>query len=130
MPEGIQIDRKTGGEALPSGDPANAPAEAASNSQTAPEKSTQAKPEAVKTSSTNVEQAQKDTGLHTNGSTLDTTPRSLGKELQRLPSLDRDVSPATMPDGSHAQTSGDRGESYTPSTMSKFKNKLHFGGSK
>lgn len=36
MPEGIQIDRKTGGEALPSGDPANAPAEAASNSQTAP----------------------------------------------------------------------------------------------
>lgn len=47
-----------------------------------------------------------------------------------LKSLERDVSPGTMPDGSHAVTSGDRGESYEPSTMSKFKGKLGFGGKK
>jgi hypothetical protein len=47
-----------------------------------------------------------------------------------LKSLERDVSPGTMPDGSHAQTSGDRGESYEPSTLSKFKNKLGLGGKK
>jgi hypothetical protein len=47
-----------------------------------------------------------------------------------LKSFERDVSPGTMPDGSHAQTSGDRGESYEPSTLSKFKNKLGLGGKK
>jgi hypothetical protein len=52
----------------------------------------------------------------------------LTRHVLGLPSLERDVSPGTMPDGSHAQTSGDRGESYTPNTMSKLKNKLHIGG--
>lgn len=41
----------------------------------------------------------------------------------------RDVSPGTLPDGSHAQTAVDRGEAYEPSKMSKFKNKLGFGRS-
>ena len=39
----------------------------------------------------------------------------------------RDVSPGTRPDGSHAETAGDRGEVYEVSKMSKFKNKLGFG---
>ena len=41
----------------------------------------------------------------------------------------RDVSPGTLPDGSHAQTAEDRGEVYEASKMSKFKNKLGFGKS-
>lgn len=41
----------------------------------------------------------------------------------------RDVSPGTLPDGSHAQTAEDRGEVYEVSKMSKFKNKLGFGRS-
>jgi len=40
----------------------------------------------------------------------------------------RDVSPGTMADGSHAQTSGDRGESYEPSKgLNKLKGKLGIG---
>jgi len=50
-----------------------------------------------------------------------------GREAKRMISEHRDVSPGTMPDGSHAQTAGDRGEVYEPSKMSKFKNKLGFG---
>jgi hypothetical protein len=41
----------------------------------------------------------------------------------------RDVSPGTLPDGSHAQTAWDRGEVYEVSKLSKFKNKLGFGKS-
>jgi hypothetical protein len=41
----------------------------------------------------------------------------------------RDVSPGTLPDGSHAKTASDRGEVYEASKMSKFKNKLGFGRS-
>ena len=41
----------------------------------------------------------------------------------------RDVSPGTLPDGSHAQTARDRGEVYEVSKLSKFKNKLGFGKS-
>jgi hypothetical protein len=41
----------------------------------------------------------------------------------------RDVSPGTRPDGSHAQTARDRGEVYEVSKLSKFKNKLGFGKS-
>jgi len=41
---------------------------------------------------------------------------------------DRDVSPGTMPDGSHHQTSGDRGEGYEPSKgLNRLKGKLGFG---
>ena len=40
----------------------------------------------------------------------------------------RDVSPGTMPDGSHATTSGDRGEGYEPSKgLGKLKGKLGIG---
>ena len=39
----------------------------------------------------------------------------------------RDVSPGTLADGTHAQTSGDRGESYAPGKLSKLKSKLPFG---
>ena len=41
----------------------------------------------------------------------------------------RDVSPGTLPDGSHAQTARDRGEVYQVSKLSKFKIKLGFGKS-
>jgi len=44
----------------------------------------------------------------------------------RKPS-ERDISPGTLPDGTHAKTSGDRGESYEPGRMSKFKGKLGLG---
>ncbi|OAP63053.1 hypothetical protein AYL99_02280 [Fonsecaea erecta] len=41
---------------------------------------------------------------------------------------ERDVSPGTMPDGSHAQTSGDRGESYEPAKgLHRLKGKLGLG---
>lgn len=41
---------------------------------------------------------------------------------------ERDVSPGTLPDGSHAQTSGDRGESYEPGRgFNRLKGKLPFG---
>ncbi|KIX08287.1 uncharacterized protein Z518_02943 [Rhinocladiella mackenziei CBS 650.93] len=40
---------------------------------------------------------------------------------------ERDVSPGTLPDGTHAQTSGDRGESYEPGKLSRLKGKLPFG---
>lgn len=40
---------------------------------------------------------------------------------------ERDVSPGTLPDGSHAQTSGDRGEGYEPGKLSRLKGKLPFG---
>jgi len=39
----------------------------------------------------------------------------------------RDVSPGTMPDGSHAETSGDRGEGYEPGKKSKIKSVFGFG---
>jgi len=43
-------------------------------------------------------------------------------------SIERDVSPGTLPDGSHAKTSGDRGESYEPARgLNKLKGKLGFG---
>lgn len=38
-----------------------------------------------------------------------------------------EVSPGTLPDGSHAQTSGDRGENYEPGKFSRFKAKLSLG---
>ena len=41
----------------------------------------------------------------------------------------RDVSPGTLADGSHAKTASDRGEVYEVSKLSKFKNKLGFGKS-
>ncbi|EXJ75192.1 uncharacterized protein A1O5_01888 [Cladophialophora psammophila CBS 110553] len=41
---------------------------------------------------------------------------------------ERDVSPGTLPDGSHAQTSGDRGESYEPAKgLQRLKGKLGLG---
>lgn len=40
---------------------------------------------------------------------------------------ERDVSPGTLADGSHAKTSGDRGESYEPGKLNKLKSKLAFG---
>ena len=43
--------------------------------------------------------------------------------------MERDVSPGTRDDGSHATTSGDKGEGYVPQgKMGKFKGKL-FGKS-
>ena len=41
----------------------------------------------------------------------------------------RDVSPGTRADGSHAKTASARGEVYEVSKLSKFKNKLGFGKS-
>jgi len=41
---------------------------------------------------------------------------------------EREMSPGCLDDGTHVQTSGDRGETYEPSKMSKLKGKLtHFG---
>ncbi|KAK5237526.1 hypothetical protein LTR99_004701 [Exophiala xenobiotica] len=41
---------------------------------------------------------------------------------------ERELSPGCLDDGTHVQTSGDRGETYEPSKMSKLKGKLtHFG---
>ena len=45
----------------------------------------------------------------------------------RIRSEQREISPGTMPDGSHAMTSGDKGQNYEPSTMSKLKNKFFLG---
>jgi hypothetical protein len=45
----------------------------------------------------------------------------------RIRSKQREVSPGTMPDGRHAMTSGDKGQNYEPSTMSKLKNKFGLG---
>ncbi|KAL2438555.1 hypothetical protein ABEF95_011718 [Exophiala dermatitidis] len=40
---------------------------------------------------------------------------------------DYEVSPGTLPDGTHAQTSGDRGEGYEPGRLSRLKGKFAFG---
>ncbi|EXJ94515.1 hypothetical protein A1O1_02911 [Capronia coronata CBS 617.96] len=53
-----------------------------------------------------------------------------GRGLLKAPPKHRDetdVSPGTMPDGSHAQTSGDRGESYEPGRLNRLKGKFGFG---
>jgi len=51
-----------------------------------------------------------------------------GRSSLQVPSKskeeDREVSPGTLPDGTHAQTSGDRGESYEVGKFHKFKGKL------
>ncbi|KIW11969.1 hypothetical protein PV08_09243 [Exophiala spinifera] len=38
--------------------------------------------------------------------------------------FDRELSPGCLDDGTHVKTSGDRGESYEPSKMSRLKGKL------
>ncbi|KIW64333.1 hypothetical protein PV04_09276 [Phialophora macrospora] len=46
----------------------------------------------------------------------------------RKRSEQRDVSPGTLPDGSHAKTSGDRGESYEPSKgLNRLKGRFGIG---
>lgn len=59
------------------------------------------------------------------------TTEERGRDALRAPAKnrieERDVSPGTLPDGSHAQTSGERGEGYEPGKMNKLKSKLPFG---
>ncbi|KEF55346.1 uncharacterized protein A1O9_08096, partial [Exophiala aquamarina CBS 119918] len=54
-----------------------------------------------------------------------------GRDALRAPAKnrieERDVSPGTLPDGSHAKTSGERGEGYEPGRLNKLKSKFPFG---
>lgn len=56
---------------------------------------------------------------------------SRGRESLKAPARarheERDVSPGTMPDGSHATTSGERGEGYEPGRLSKLKGVFSIG---
>ena len=56
---------------------------------------------------------------------------SRGRENLKAPARprheERDVSPGTMPDGSHATTSGERGESYEPGKLSRLKGVFSMG---
>jgi len=70
----------------------------------------------------------KSTGLAADGGNFDAAGKGAGKEAGRLRSLDREVSPGTRDDGTHAVTSGDKGESYEPSKFNKLKGKFHIGG--
>ena len=58
-------------------------------------------------------------------------PEDRGRDPLRAPATnrieERSVSPGTMPDGTHAQTSGERGQNYEPGKLSKLKGKLPFG---
>ncbi|KIY03784.1 uncharacterized protein Z520_00475 [Fonsecaea multimorphosa CBS 102226] len=91
-------DQGNAGESTTSSQPTNAPASSASTAQ--------------KTASTKPAEAR--TGA------LNAPTRRHAEE--------RDVSPGTLPDGSHAQTSGDRGESYAPSKgLNRLKGKLGLG---
>ncbi|OCT45003.1 hypothetical protein CLCR_06323 [Cladophialophora carrionii] len=69
---------------------------------------------------------------NSNGSLDPKTASNKATDEQAHPSRkrseQRDVSPGTMPDGSHARTSGDRGESYEPSKgLNRLKGKLGMG---
>ncbi|OAL20209.1 hypothetical protein AYO20_11535 [Fonsecaea nubica] len=91
-------DKGNAGESTTSSQPTNAPASSASGAQ---------KTASTKTSETRVNPLSAPT---------------------RRPAEERDVSPGTLPDGSHAQTSGDRGESYEPGKgLHRLKGKLGFG---
>lgn len=70
---------------------------------------------------------QKSTGVAASGGNFDAAQKGAGKEADRLRNLEREVSPGTRDDGTHVRTSGEKGESYEPSKMSKFKGKLHMG---
>jgi len=63
------------------------------------------------------------------GGNFDAAKAGAMKEARRRISDQRDVSPGTLKDGSHARTAEDRGEVYEASKLSKFKNKLGFGKS-
>lgn len=56
---------------------------------------------------------------------------SRGRESLKAPAKarheERDVSPGTMPDGSHATTSGERGEGYEPGRFNKLKGVFSIG---
>jgi hypothetical protein len=58
----------------------------------------------------------------------DDKTKDRGRDALQVPSKsqaeERDVSPGTLADGTHAKTSGDRGESYEPGKFSKLKGKL------
>lgn len=64
-----------------------------------------------------------------NGDQKNTEDR--GRDPLRAPSSarieERSISPGTLPDGTHAKTSGERGENYEPGKLSKLKGKLPFG---
>jgi hypothetical protein len=59
------------------------------------------------------------------------TAEERGRDALRAPAKnrieERDVSPGTLADGSHAQTSGERGEGYEPGKLNRLKSKLPFG---
>lgn len=67
------------------------------------------------------------TGTTVQGGTLDAANAGSERKARRKVSDQRDVSPGTLRDGSHAKTASDRGEVYEVSKLSKFKNKLGFG---
>jgi len=69
------------------------------------------------------------TGTTTQGGYLDAANTESRRKARRKISDQRDVSPGTRADGSHAKTASARGEVYEVSKLSKFKNKLGFGKS-
>jgi len=73
------------------------------------------------------EKFEKSTGVTPDGGNFEPATTGSAREAKRKVSEQRDISPGTLPDGSHAQTAGARGEVYEQSKMSKFKNKLGFG---
>lgn len=58
-------------------------------------------------------------------------PGDRGRDPLKVPAKRReeirDVSPGTLADGTHAQTSGERGGSYEPGKLSRLRGKLPFG---
>ena len=90
------------------------------------------------------ENSKECTGTASQGGNLDAANAGSAKNARRTLSIsdrmrdqaylqagkvseERDVSPGTLPDGSHAKTASDRGEVYEVSKLSKFKNMLGFG---
>lgn len=59
----------------------------------------------------------------------DTERGRFNQPASGLQNMERDISPGQLDDGTHVQTSGDKGESYAPGKLSlnKIKGKLHIG---
>lgn len=76
--------------------------------------------------STTTSSAEASTTL-TSGKSADDRGRDSLKPPTKSVAEERELSPGSLPDGTHVQTSGDRGETYEPGKFSKLKGKLNFG---
>ncbi|KAI1611130.1 hypothetical protein EDD36DRAFT_443213 [Exophiala viscosa] len=63
----------------------------------------------------------------TSGKGAEERGRDQLKPPPKAPVEERELSPGSLPDGTHVQTSGDRGETYEPGKLSKLKGKMGFG---